>query len=350
MNTLKARRNYLDALGKVATGASWDSLKFVPVRGVRAGLTEDQIIADYRAQGILTRDADVRRQCHNAERWLASQSVASASRWRRGLSCSSRRHDAYIIRALNCIERGRAEMSKRLDVADAALLPDANVMDSLWTLTMKRERLKPLNQSIALIQSISRDDRSAIFEVRADKSHRRPYMGEGIRTAGEWIDELLAGRPIGEIVSLHPLTGKQLPNASGGLSYIVRGCVAAFPFMLMEFDELPLKDQCFFWYGLILSGDLDVFSLTFSGKKSIHGIIEVDAESLEYWNVVKSAIVRRFTVPRDHPRFKPDDLKYCLDPQALLPEVGTRLAGAWRSETEAHQELLYLRGMTLATT
>ena len=348
MNTLKARRNYLDALGKVTTGASWDSLRFVPVRGVCAGLTEDQIIADYRAQGIVTRDADVRRQCHNAVRWLASQDVASAARWRRGLSRSTPRHDAYIIRAQNYIKRGRAEMSKRLDVADAALLPDADVMGSFWTLTMKRERSKPLNQSIEIIQSISRGDRSAILEVRADKSHRRPYMGEGIRTAGDWIDELSAGRQIGEIISLNPLTGKQLPNASGSLSYIVRECVAAFRFMLMEFDDLPLKEQLFFWYGVLLSGDLDVFSLTFSGKKSVHGIIEVDAESLKDWNEVKAAIVRRFSVRRDHPRFKEADLKYCIDVAALVPEVGTRLAGAFRADADAVQETLYLRDMAVS--
>ena len=352
-------RDYRDALSKAGQGNSWIPLPGVTWHGLREGLTEEQIIADYRALGIDRRDADVRRECKSARDKLAAHPCARPTGRRLWHPVAKPKLDPYIIRAMDYIERGRRALSDWLEVEDASRLPVCVVMQAVWDFTTgRRERLKPLGQSIAYLQEISHGDGSLFFEVRADKSHRLPEVGKGIRTAGELISELSAGRQIGEIMSANPLTGKQLPNASGKLSYVGRANVAAFPHMLMEFDELPLKDQCFFWVGVLMSRDLDIFSLTYSGKKSVHALIETGAENVEDFMEVKRAIVRRFSLRRDHPRFKEADAKYCPDEQALTPEVGARLPGAFRAEVDkwgkpvldehgkpkgVKQEMLFLR-------
>ena len=105
--------------------------------------------------------------------------------------------------------------------------------------------------------------------------------------------------------------------------------------MVFEFDEMPIADQCRFWAGFIRNGKLPLVSLTYSGGKSIHGVVRVDAPDAETWTRYRAAIVERYAADPDR-RFR-------LDAQALSPLTGCRLAGAVRQDTGKVQELLFVR-------
>lgn len=80
---------------------------------------------------------------------------------------------------------------------------------------------------------------------------------------------------------------------------------------------------------------LPLVSLVYSGNKSIHGVIRVDAPDLPTCNHYRAKILSLYGADPD-PRYR-------LDPQALHPLTGTRLAGVIRKSTGKAQELLWLR-------
>ena len=306
--------------------------------GCACGLSVEEIVADVRALGVTNRDADIRRSYESARR----KTAAFAERVRGILEGS-----AFPTRRPQRPRKPHVDVCRVKDLIDIALKETSRIGYSLGTMAacalMKfiiervwgEERQKPANQRIMGLWTLLRGDRDAYVEVREDKSHRRPYLGEGIMTSGYYLDEAARGKNIGELVGLNTLTGQPLTNANGCKSLVKRGCIASFRYMLMEFDDMTLQEQCLFWIGVLLTGELDVLMLTYSGKKSIHAVIEVNCESLEEWNSVRDEIKRRFASGTDK--------RYHLDIQALTPEVATRLPGAYRKDTGQHQELLYLR-------
>lgn len=62
---------------------------------------------------------------------------------------------------------------------------------------------------------------------------------------------------------------------SGRESYANAKTIARRINALIEFDLLPLEDQIMFWTGVVVSESLDVMTVTYSGGKSLHGIIRV---------------------------------------------------------------------------
>lgn len=105
--------------------------------------------------------------------------------------------------------------------------------------------------------------------------------------------------------------------------------------MVFEFDGMALEDQCRFWGGFVRRGCLPLVSLVYSGNKSIHGVIRVDAPDIGAWNRYREKVLRLFASDGEG--------RYRLDPQALHPLIGTRLAGAVRGSTGKIQELLWVR-------
>ncbi len=339
---------YQNALDRLAVkGNRYAAIGSVVYWGCACHLSVEEIIADVRARGVLDRDADVRRNYPSAKKKV--EAFEASRNHRSWTTCSTfsaarRPHELKKrIEAVCFVQRqikiGRTETSKILGVC-AAALPACALMKFVVEVVCGMERHKPKNQTTIFLQTLCGADRSAWVEIRKDKKHRQPYKRKGIRQAGEWIDVANANvddGELGELVSINPLTGNELPNASGRGSLIVRGCVASFRHMLLEFDSLDLKEQLFFWIGVLLTGELNVLTLTFSGKKSIHAIVEVEANTLEEWNAVRDEIKRRFATEADE--------RYRLDVQSLTPEAGTRLAGVVRSDTGLVQELLFVRGL-----
>jgi len=173
--------------------------------------------------------------------------------------------------------------------------------------------------------------RADVVNIRRDKTDNAPAKpGANLRPMRDW---LFSTGGFGEIVRPNPFTGNQGMTGEGKPSFACKGTIAAFRHMVFEFDDMPLADQCRFWAGFIRNGKLPLVSLTYSGGKSVHGMVRVDAPDAETWARYRTAIVERYAADPDP--------QYRLDAQALNPLTGCRLAGAVRRDTGGVQELLY---------
>lgn len=138
--------------------------------------------------------------------------------------------------------------------------------------------------------------------------------GEGWITRGPSFDQC---GPDGKWVKLNPLNGGGLTAAN----------VVSYRYTLIEFDEGDLGAQRAVLEGL----HLPIAAMVYSGGKSIHAIVKVDAPSLEQYE-------RRV-------KFIHDILKECgvrPDPACTNPDRYTRLPGFWRGTERKGQALLAL--------
>jgi hypothetical protein len=136
-------------------------------------------------------------------------------------------------------------------------------------------------------------------------------------------------------VKINPFSGASEERRDGKQHLATNATVAAFPNALMEFDEMPLSDQCAFWYGALTLCRLPVAALVYSGGKSIHGVVRVDCATRAEFDKAADLARRTFaTSPNSSMR---------LDVQSLaLPIAGARLAGCVRADTRRAQRLLYV--------
>ena len=134
----------------------------------------------------------------------------------------------------------------------------------------------------------------------------------------------------------NPYTGEAAPRADGaGVSTRCAAAVAARRFALLEFDGMPLPDQCAFWGGAVRTG-LPVAAVTYSGGKSLHGLLEVDAPTADAWRATWDKLARLFCSPADPPAERADAA--CKDAGRL-----SRLPGARRDRGGPVQRLLFIR-------
>jgi hypothetical protein len=162
-------------------------------------------------------------------------------------------------------------------------------------------------------------------------------VGRTIHTAWDWRGSLAGGAAMPPLMIANPLTGRPGLTKEGKPSYRCAACVAAYRFALVEFDALPLEGQCAFWQGVILSEVLPLCSLTFSGSKSIHGLVEIGASDVTAWDTAIGKLLFAAAHPEAPAALQAD--RACRNPDRL-----TRLPGACRPDTEgAIQSLLWLR-------
>ena len=202
--------------------------------------------------------------------------------------------------------------------------------------------------------------------ANGDESFLAGRMGDNIKTRDEWLADIRAGRQLtGDYIVPNPFSG----SADKHGSYITGECIADFPFIALEFDNIPLAVQFAFWRSFLLTSDLAprLASITHSGNKSLHALLFVGCSTCEAWKreaerlrgffysdpefyIVEKKVVqivdgeRRETVKEE--RVYP----FRIDPAGLTsPRQGTRLPGVRRRrddlsgrETDVVQELLYL--------
>jgi hypothetical protein len=155
-------------------------------------------------------------------------------------------------------------------------------------------------------------------------------------TCSEWARLIGNGKLTApELLCCNPLSGVEGMNKNGKPSYRCAACVTEQRYTLVEFDAMSLNSQAEFWTGVIKSHVLPVKSLVYSGSKSIHGLIEIRAETIEEWNVAIEEL-HFATCNRNAPK------EYQADRACRNPDRLTRLAGAWRPETKKNQSLLWL--------
>lgn len=156
-------------------------------------------------------------------------------------------------------------------------------------------------------------------------------FGRTVRERDEWCARWEGGEAIPPLVCPNPLKREGGRTAGGNPSPRCDDAVAVFRHAVAEFDGMPLADQFSFWMGFGLDA---VAAITFSGSKSLHAVLRVDAASREEWERdVRGRLFRRVLVPLG------------CDGACANPSRLTRLAGARRADKGgAVQKLLFVRG------
>jgi hypothetical protein len=132
----------------------------------------------------------------------------------------------------------------------------------------------------------------------------------------EWLKRLLdplPNRPGGRWFRFNPMDGKGISDVN----------VTAFPYAMIEFDDIPLDLQL----SLLAKLRLPIMAITFSGAKSYHALIKVDAGSLDEYQK---------TVDDLYARMK----RYGIDPNNRNASRMSRLPGVYRGDRQ--QRLVYL--------
>lgn len=127
---------------------------------------------------------------------------------------------------------------------------------------------------------------------------------------------------------VNPLDGK--PNNNG--SFRSDANVSVFRYILLESDSLPIEQQIPLLAGL----KLPVVSMTFSGSKSIHALI--DAASLNGGREIETVYEYKTITKNLFGQLSP----LGFDKANSNPSRLSRLPGAWREETNKFQKLVYV--------
>ena len=302
----------------IQPGGRWAGKGALTYWGKAAGLSADEIIADARAAGVTDRDADIRRGWNDAKPKGEQPRFTGGGSVRRYVRTKPTAPKQPTDRVRRLIELGKdvATMEALRELSPAEIVPGT-------TETARRVQGETMLQLLF--------GRADWVHIRRDKTDNAPAKpGTNLRPMSDW---LFSTGGFGEIVRPNPFTGGQGVTGEGKPSFACKETIATFRFAVWEFDEMPLADQCRFWAGFIRNGKLPLVSLTYSGGKSIHGVVRVDAPDAETWTRYRAAIVERYAADPDK--------RYRLDAQALNPLTGCRLAGAMRRDTGEVQELLF---------
>lgn len=190
-------------------------------------------------------------------------------------------------------------------------------------------RKAPHAQTAAFLSALyGKDDLLFIKRTKIENA----VPGENLLPRRDWTHERLAGR---DCLYRNPLTGKMSKTTGNVDSFAAKDCIAVHRYALLEFDHLPLRKQAAFWLGFLVSSPLAprLVSLVWSGKRSIHGLVRVNADNLSAPTWEKYLRDRFASNP---------EMWYKADSCGFKPLGGTRLAGARRNDNGAVQELLYL--------
>jgi hypothetical protein len=109
--------------------------------------------------------------------------------------------------------------------------------------------------------------------------------------------------------------------------------ITAWRYAVLECDHKPKETWLPIWLRILVQLPLPIVSITYSGDKSLHALVRIDAASKVAWD----QFVRGRLLPRVVP--------LGADPQALRAVQLTRLPGCYRGDSL--QQLLYLNPMAV---
>lgn len=315
------RREYEAALADFSQpGGRWSAKGRLTYWGKAAGMSADEIIADARAAGVTDRDADIRRGWAD----VTPKGDRPQGGWRPKAPRAKQKPPPTFPRYVrDLVAAGGGEATS----ADLLAL-------SPYDFTHGRENGNPQLTTALFLRLFDPADRLFIDNSKAHKTGR---PGENIRTADEWVQHVcLAVDMGGDLITPNPLTGMEGETTDGMKSYVAQSCISRYPFLIVEFDSMELKVQTAFWRGLLSISPLGakVASITYSGGKSLHGLLHVGAATLAEWQIVREQLRRLFCADPD-PAFIADE-------QAMRPLTKVRLAGVRRRDNGRLQCLLYL--------
>lgn len=329
-------QKYADALAAYASGsgARYEThSKALTWEAAKLGKSADDVIADLRAV-------------------MADFTGKDASNIIRGITTASRkqgsataRPSAYHFQRKE--EAGVPDFVRGLIRDGGETCTSADLID-LSPVSVKDFTESPEAVTFAFVSTLWKPDE--FLHVFGSVHHRRAEIGVDLRTRDEWLATLASKKPLpGDCIGKNPYTGIEGSNGEGRASFTAKECVAEYRYALIEFDHLPLQEQAAFWRGFISRPKLatQLAALTYSGGKSIHGLIRTNADRLMAPSVERSLRGLFCTDPEKRTRQKDDGTSedfypYRADPATLKPHGGTRLAGARRGCRGRMQNLIYL--------
>jgi hypothetical protein len=185
---------------------------------------------------------------------------------------------------------------------------------------------------------------AALFGDEGEHLYAGPLTGAKnaryVHAAGDFMREVAYGgrfivpAHLPELVLPNPITGRQGLNKDGTSSYRCEATVSAFRHICVEFDGMDApgercRKQALFWRGVVTSRTkrgqkmpLPVRCLVFSGSKSIHAALRVDAADGEAWGKAWETLAG--TLPG-------------LDSAFRSPAQCMRIAGAVRNDEKVHR-------------
>lgn len=356
------RGKYATALANLMPGTRDANLVTVALHGRQAGMTPDELYDDIMANApgdTRPNPSAVRRAIEHAARtvelggrkdYAATNSKAAAFDriWtpKREPTAAEKREaarkalpDKVRGTVARLVIEGRGATSKTLREMSPSAIPPA-----------------PAEQAAAHLNALGADWRWQIWAGTIGAKVPGGKRG-GIVAPFALADTIRAGlADIPTHVSLNPLTGREGRTKDGLLSFDCAGTVAAFPFALLEFDGLPLADQCAVFAALIRKKPGRVVSIVYSGGKSLHAVMlmpECDDRRMHTKTRVEAL---------REDRTEADDRKWAANMEKLRsafassdnpaeridlaptmnPAIHTRLAGAYRADKSKRQTLLYL--------
>ena len=307
-------------------GNRWGGASPLTYWAAVCGMTADEVIEAAHGVGVCSRDADIRRGMVTAAVKVTANTVKFG---KYSLGGSVRR----CVRTEPTMLKQQTDRVRRLielgeDVATMEALRELSPTEIIPGTTETARRI----QGETMLQLLF--GWADVVNIRRDKADSAPAKpGVNLRPMRDWLS--VSGN-FGEILRPNPFTGNQGTTAEGKPSFACKETIAAFRFMVWEFDELPLADQYRFWAGVIRRDVLPLVTIVHSGDKSVHGVVRVNAPDSAAWMRYRGLIVERYACDPD-PRYR-------IDAQAIHPLTGTRLAGSIRKETGKVQELLFDSG------
>lgn len=356
------RGKYLSALANLLPGTRDANLVSVTLYGRQAGMTPDELYNDIMAHAPGDRRPDpaaVRRAIEHATRTVELGG-------RTGYAATNPKTAAFDRlwtpkrepTAAERREAARKALPEQLRGTVARLVIEGRGATSKTLREMSPTAIPatPAEQAAAHLNAIGADWR---WKVWAGSIGAKVPGGKrgGIVAPLSLADTIRAGlADIPTHVSLNPLTGDEGRTKDGQPSFDCAETVAAFPFALLEFDGLPLADQCAVFAALIRKRPGRVVSVVYSGGKSLHAVLLIsECDDRRPHTMTRVDVLRG-------ERSEADDQKWAANMEKLRrvfassddpaeridlaptmnPAIHTRLAGAFRADKGKRQSLLYL--------
>ena len=285
--------------------------------GAMAGLSDERMLAEIgSASGTPPLlEAEIRHALKTSRRTVTPLSDAPASvfrAWTPAPKPEPRLGSGAATYVSRMIDEGRGTTGETLRCVSPVRIP--------------RE---PVLQTCAFLRELYSPDDLLFIGYPMDRGIR----DVNILKSEEWVAR--CAHTLSQLVIANPLTGLKGKTKEGSPSYRCAACVARHRYALVEFDAMPLEDQAAFWGGVIRRHELPLRSLTYSGGKSIHALIEVAAQSASEWTETVETVLYAVSNPEAKPCHRADAA--CKDPNRL-----TRLPGAMRHDKGKRQSLLWL--------
>ena len=229
------RREYEAALADFSQpGNRWTAKGCLTYWGKAAGLTADEIISDARAAGVKDRDADIRRGWNDAKpKGGCKQGDWRQNDWRHYTPRAKPKPPPTFPRYVRDIVTAGGEEATSADLR--ALSPFAVPKDGT-------------KQTAAFLRSLF--DPADVLHVFRNDAPPAGKPGLNLMPCRDWLARLERDETMhGDLIVPNPFTGAEAETTDGRKSYIAQACLARFPFIVIEFDSLPLKEQAAFWRG-----------------------------------------------------------------------------------------------------